>query len=118
MGEITCSDPVVNSNFTPLFSLVACPMLLGTLSAFLDYFRAMMFKIFSLALLFLALIGCQTVPPLPPANLSDSGWKIQEGQAVWTSHRGEAGIAGDLTIATRGPAEAFAQFNKGPFQIV
>jgi hypothetical protein len=91
---------------------------LRTLSALLDYFPAMMFKIFSLGLLLFSIVGCQTGPPLSPVNLNEPAWKIREGQAVWTTHRGEPGIAGDLTVAIRGQQEAFAQFNKGPFQIV
>ncbi len=117
MAQITCSAPVVNSNFKPLSSNIGCPMLHRTFSAFLDYFRAMTFKIFSAVLLFFCAAGCGTIPPMPQVNLAEPGWKVREGQAVWQAHS-NAGIAGDLTVATRGSDDTFLQFSKGPFPIL
>jgi len=73
----------------------------------------------SLALLLPALTGCSTLShPLPPVNLSEPGWTVREGQAVWTLPQGQKDIAGEVILAT-GPADkAFVQFSKSPFTLV
>jgi len=64
----------------------------------------------------IALTGCVSAPPLPKANLSEPGWTVQQGQAVWhrskSGAQGPAEIAGDLTLATRADGSAFVQFSK------
>jgi len=62
------------------------------------------------------LAGCRTVHPLPPANLSEPGWKVREGQAVWRSKKDAPELAGEILVATRhGPEHAtFVQFTKSP----
>ena len=83
----------------------------------------MLFKIFfgrfkiSAALLVLE-AGCQTVPPLPPANLRDPGWIVREGQAVWRQNRGAPEIAGEILVATRLDSQALVQFTKTPFPLI
>jgi hypothetical protein len=81
--------------------------------------------------LLIALTGCMTTGrPLPKADLSQPGWMVQQGQAVW--HRPpsrvseiphNAGqhppqkafdIAGDLIVATKPDGSAFVQFSKIP----
>ncbi len=69
--------------------------------------------------LLLALIaGCRTVPPLPPENLSEPGWTVRQGQAVWIRARNEPEIAGEILVAIRGDGRAFVQFSKNPFPLV
>lgn len=74
-----------------------------------------------LILVVIALTGCvsTTAPPLPKANLSEPGWTVQEGQAVWHRKPAEPEIAGDLLLATRPDGSAFVQFSKAalPFLI-
>lgn len=76
-----------------------------------------------LLLVVIALTGCitTTAPPLPKANLSEPGWTVQQGQAVWhrTPDRSSSGasagpsdIAGDLILATRTDGSTFIQFSK------
>lgn len=69
----------------------------------------------------IVLTGCVSAPPLPKANLSEPGWTVQQGQAVWhrAPTRGKSGasagpaeIAGDLVLATRTDGSAFLQFSK------
>src|ERR1043166_4713848 len=71
---------------------------------------------------FLALLvacgACRTVLPLPPANLSQPGWTVRQGQAIWRSARKAPEIAGELLLATRTDGEAFVQFTKTPFPLV
>jgi len=70
-------------------------------------------------LLLIALTGCTTLSrPLPPVNLSEPGWKVRQGQAVWTLPHAQKDIAGEVILAT-GPADkAFVQFSKSPFTLV
>lgn len=75
--------------------------------------KAIWWSLFSL----IVLTGCVSAPPLPKANLSEPGWTMQQGQAVW--HRtksgksaGPAEITGDLILATRADGSAFIQFSK------
>jgi len=83
----------------------------------------MLFKFFfgrfkiSAALLLLE-AGCQTVPPLPPANLREPGWIVREGQAVWRQNRGAPEIAGEILVATRLDSQALVQFTKTPFPLI
>jgi hypothetical protein len=66
-------------------------------------------------LLLISLSGCLTGPPLPKANLSEPGWTIRQGQAVWQPQRKGEGIAGELLLATRPDGSTFVQFTKTPF---
>jgi hypothetical protein len=100
---------------------------------FLDYFPGMTFKknfiggssplggiaIFSSALLAAVLFaGCRTAAPLPPADLKQPGWKVQEGEAVWKHNRTTPELAGELMIATRDDGRVFVQFSKTPFPFI
>jgi hypothetical protein len=64
------------------------------------------------------LLGCRSLPPLPEADLHQSGWVVREGQAVWRPKREGAEIAGDLLVATRPGGDALVQFTKNPFPMV
>ena len=65
----------------------------------------------------LAANGCQTVPPIPPADLSQPGWKVREGQALWRRNRAAPELAGDVLIASRGEDQTFVQFSKTPIPV-
>jgi len=62
--------------------------------------------------------ACRTVPPLAPANLSEPGWTIREGQAVWRPKIGAPEIAGELLVATHRNGQTFLQFTKTPLPLV
>ncbi len=68
--------------------------------------------------LLILLSGCQTAPPLPPADLQAPGWDIYQGQALWKPRRDAEGIAGEILIATQGDARQLVQFSKNPFPII
>ena len=57
-------------------------------------------------------------PPLPKVNLSEPGWTVRQGQAVWHPGRGAQEIAGELLVAARRDGPAFVQFTKTPFPLV
>jgi hypothetical protein len=78
-------------------------------------------KYFSGALGLLPLItlcGCLTMQPLPKADLSQPGWTIRQGQAVWKPGKKSPEIAGELILATRPDGSTFAQFTKTPFPFI
>jgi hypothetical protein len=71
-----------------------------------------------LALLIAAFVcGCRTAPPLPPADFSAPGWRIQQGQAVWKPSSSRPELAGDLLLATNVNGNFFIQFSKIPFPL-
>jgi hypothetical protein len=62
--------------------------------------------------------GCRTAPPLPPADFSAPGWRVQQGQAVWKPASKRPELAGDLLLATNANGNVFIQFSKMPFPLV
>lgn len=72
-----------------------------------------------IALLFTAAFsGCQTIPALPPVNLSQPGWHIRHGQAVWRREKNAPEITGDLLVAINPDGRSFVQFTKTPLPFV
>jgi hypothetical protein len=69
-------------------------------------------------LLGLLLCACRTVTNIPPADLSQPGWKTLQGQAVWKSHADAPEIAGELLVASHPQHGLFLQFMKPAFPIV
>src|SRR5579863_3389219 len=66
----------------------------------------------------LALPGCQTIPPLPAANLKEPGWTVHQGQAVWHDKKEGLELAGELLVAVNPDGRSFVQFTKTPFPMV
>jgi hypothetical protein len=64
------------------------------------------------------LAGCQSLPPQPPMDLSEPGWTIRQGQAVWRAKRGAEGVAGDLLVAMHWNGRNVVQFTKPPMPLV
>lgn len=62
-----------------------------------------------------AFCGCVNLRPLPKADLSQPGWNIRQGEAVWKPDRKSPEIAGELLLATRPDGASFVQFMKTPF---
>src|SRR5476651_2782659 len=68
-----------------------------------------------LLLLAAVVTGCRTTPPLPPADFSAPGWRVQQGQAIWKPSSSRPELAGDLLLATNVNGNFFIQFSKIPF---
>jgi hypothetical protein len=66
----------------------------------------------------LVLIGCRTVPAIPPSNLSEPGWAVQHGQVVWRPSRDSGEIAGELVFAIHRDDRTFLEFTKSPIPFV
>lgn len=62
-------------------------------------------------------VSCRSIPPLPPADLSSPGWRVQQGQAVWKPTKRRPELAGDLLFATNTGGDFFVQFSKTPFTL-
>ena len=61
-------------------------------------------------------LGCRSVRPLPPADLSEPGWTVRQGQAVWKN--GESDLGGEIIFAARSGRSASLQFIKTPLPLV
>jgi hypothetical protein len=70
-----------------------------------------------MALLFV-IVGCQSLPPDAPINLTEPGWSVRHGQAVWRRGAGDEGLAGELIVATHPDGRALVQFLKTPVVLV
>ena len=64
------------------------------------------------------LAGCHTLPPQPPMNLTEAGWVVRQGQAVWRTGTNRSEIAGDLLVAMHSDGRALVQFTKPPLPLV
>ena len=68
--------------------------------------------------LLLALTACRTPAPLPPADTTQPGWRVLNGQAIWLARRGGKEVAGELLIALGLRQDSLVQFSKTPFPLV
>lgn len=71
-----------------------------------------------LVFLLLGTSACRTTALLPKVNLSEAGWKIFQGQAVWQTKRDMLGISGEILLAEKSDGQTFVQFTKTPFPFV
>jgi hypothetical protein len=62
-------------------------------------------------------LSCRSLPPLPPADLSAPGWRVQPGQAVWKPAKNRPELAGELLLASNTNGNFFVQFTKTPFAL-
>lgn len=63
-------------------------------------------------------LGCRTVPPQRAFDLSQPGWNVRQGQAVWRTESGGPEIAGELLVAISSDGSSFVQFTKVPLPLV
>jgi len=69
-------------------------------------------------LAFFLLAGCRTASPMPPVNVREPGWNVQQGQAVWRSRRNAPEIAGELVVAMHPDGRSLVQFTTTPLPFV
>jgi hypothetical protein len=63
--------------------------------------------------------ACRTVPRLAPVDVTEAGWQVQQGQAVWKPKKEAPEIAGDLLLATNEKlGRSVIQFTKTPIPFV
>lgn len=63
------------------------------------------------------LCGCQTATQ-SLFTATGSGWRVQQGQALWRPHRGLPEIGGDLVLANDDAGRHLIQFDKTPIAIL
>jgi hypothetical protein len=61
--------------------------------------------------------GCQTATK-PLFVVSGSGWRVEEGQALWRPRRGMPELGGELVRASDGQGRCLIQFAKTPMSLV
>lgn len=64
------------------------------------------------------LAGCRTPGPAPTFNLSEPGWQVRQGQALWQARPGFPELAGEVMAAWNTDGRGFVQFTKTPFTLV
>jgi hypothetical protein len=69
-------------------------------------------------IIFFLITGCATLSPLPQVNLSEPGWAVRHGQAVWKRNQQAPEIAGEILLATRADGQVLVQFAKNPLPLV
>lgn len=69
-------------------------------------------------LVVLALSGCRTASRPPPVNLSEPGWRLRQGQALWQSKKSAPEIAGEVVLASNPGGHLFIQFLKNPLPLL
>jgi hypothetical protein len=72
------------------------------------------------ALISLLLVaGCSTIPqPSPSINLSQPGWKLRQGQALWRRSARAPELAGDIVLALHLDGRSWLQFAKTPLPLL
>ncbi len=65
----------------------------------------------------LTLFGCASTADWPQIDLSQAGWTVWTGQALWTPGGDRSPIAGEVIIARRASDEVFVSFSKPPLPI-
>jgi hypothetical protein len=82
-------------------------------------FKNYAFRFFQLFLLvgLMSFCGCKIVPE-NLFTVSGPGWRVQQGQALWTPRRGVPQFGGDLVLATDTNGRAYVQFEKMPLSLV
>lgn len=66
----------------------------------------------------LACGGCHTAPKTPLFNVSGSGWRVEEGQALWRPGRQSPELGGELVVAKDNDGRCMVQFAKTPLPLV
>ena len=72
----------------------------------------------SLVLLAVLAASCRTIPPLPAVNLSEPGWTLHQGQALWRNQKDAPEIAGEILFATHAGGRTMLQMTKNPLPFV
>src|SRR6185369_7443322 len=65
-----------------------------------------------------ALTGCRTVPNAKPIDISEPGWRVRQGQALWRNKADAPEIAGEVIVASNASERAFVQFVKNPLPLL
>ena len=62
--------------------------------------------------------SCRSIAPFPSVDLSEPGWRIQQGQAIWKLGKNKPELAGEITFARHADGRCLLEFSKTPFPLV
>jgi hypothetical protein len=62
--------------------------------------------------------GCRTAAKAPLFQVAGPGWRVQEGQALWTPSAGLPSLGGEVLLASHPNGSSLVQFAKTPFTFV
>ncbi|MGA2242133.1 MAG: hypothetical protein ABSH11_08850 [Verrucomicrobiota bacterium] len=62
--------------------------------------------------------SCRSTAPFPSVDLSEPGWRVQQGQAVWKFAKNKPELAGEITFAQHADGRCLMEFSKTPFPLV
>jgi hypothetical protein len=62
--------------------------------------------------------ACRTTQPLPPVDLTEPGWNLRHGQAIWHLPNSDTEFAGELTSARHPDGTILLEFTKTPMTLV
>ena len=62
--------------------------------------------------------SCRSTAPFPSVDLSEPGWQVQQGQAVWKLGKNKPDLAGEITFARIADGRCLMEFAKTPFPLV
>jgi hypothetical protein len=63
-------------------------------------------------------VSCRSTTPFPSVDLSEPGWQIRQGQAVWKLGKNKPELAGEITFARHTDGRGLLEFTKTPFPFV
>src|SRR5687767_15391395 len=64
------------------------------------------------------LLGCRATFDLPPVDLTQPGWQVRQGQAVWRPSANGPELTGELVWAAHPDGRFLLQFFKTPITMV
>jgi hypothetical protein len=62
--------------------------------------------------------SCHSTAPFRSVDLSEPGWRVQEGQALWRPRRGMPELGGDLVMVSHDDGRCTIEFSKTPLSLV
>ncbi len=75
-------------------------------------------RVLCVVLLAVSGVSCRSLPPLPAVNLTEPGWKLHQGQALWRSKKDAPEIAGEILFAQGEDGQTLLQMTKTPLPFV
>jgi hypothetical protein len=63
-------------------------------------------------------LSCRSIAPFPSVDLSEPGWQVRQGQAVWKLAKNKPELAGEITLARHADGRCLVEFAKTPFPLM
>ena len=66
--------------------------------------------LFAVTAILTTLMGCRSLPPQPPMDLSEPGWVVREGPGAWKAKPNAGAVSGTLKVAMHWNGRNLVQF--------